>query len=181
MANKKHFPKIISNWEFDCGLFTNLPRIIVYSNFSPISFKLKRGTLPLLTKQASKLENYLSYRGLTSPHRCCVTSFSHLNQVSQSGQNTFFYFMFSVTFKALVMFATFLQFQSNLDVVLASAKCPKISVFIEIFLIKTTPRTPAASSMPHGAWISLQPNWFSQMPQKHHPPKISSSYPVMSS
>ena len=29
MTNEKHFPKTISQWEFDYGLFTNLPRIIV--------------------------------------------------------------------------------------------------------------------------------------------------------
>ena len=36
--------------------------------------------------------------------------------------------MFSLTFKAFVMFLTFLLFQSNLCVVLAREKCPKISV-----------------------------------------------------
>ena len=56
MANEKHFPKTISQWEFDCGLFTNLPRIIVACDFSPSSFKLKRGTLPLFTK------NHMSYQ-----------------------------------------------------------------------------------------------------------------------
>ena len=35
------------------GLFTNLPRIIVASHFSPSSFKLKRGILPLLAKYVS--------------------------------------------------------------------------------------------------------------------------------
>ena len=43
----KTFPKTISQWEFDYGLFTNLPRIIVARDFSPSSFKLKRGILPL--------------------------------------------------------------------------------------------------------------------------------------
>ena len=32
------------------GLLINLPRIIVACDFSPSSFKLKRGILPLLTK-----------------------------------------------------------------------------------------------------------------------------------
>ena len=36
--------------KFDYGLFTNLPRIV---NFSPISFKLKRGILPFLRKYIS--------------------------------------------------------------------------------------------------------------------------------
>ena len=31
-------------------LFTNLPRIIAAGDFSPSSLKLRRGTLPLLTK-----------------------------------------------------------------------------------------------------------------------------------
>ena len=39
MTNEKHFPKTISQWEFDYGLFTNLPRIIVARDFSPSSFK----------------------------------------------------------------------------------------------------------------------------------------------
>ena len=33
--------------EFDYGLFTNSPRIIVACDFSPSSFRLKRGILPL--------------------------------------------------------------------------------------------------------------------------------------
>ena len=37
MTNEKHFPKTISQWEFDFGLFTNLPRIIVARDFSPNS------------------------------------------------------------------------------------------------------------------------------------------------
>ena len=36
-----------SEKEFDYGLFTNLPRIIVTRDFSLSSFKLKRGILPL--------------------------------------------------------------------------------------------------------------------------------------
>ena len=47
------FPKTISQWESDYGLFTNLPRIIKFTDFSPSSFKLKRGILPLLTKYVS--------------------------------------------------------------------------------------------------------------------------------
>ena len=35
---------------FDYDLFTNLPRIIIASNFPHGSFKFKRGILPLLTK-----------------------------------------------------------------------------------------------------------------------------------
>ena len=62
LTNEKYFPKTISQWEFDYGLFTNLPRIIVARNFSPSSFKLKGGILPLLTKYVSELENYLSYQ-----------------------------------------------------------------------------------------------------------------------
>ena len=32
----------MSQWEFDYGLFTNLPRMIVACDFSPSSFKLRR-------------------------------------------------------------------------------------------------------------------------------------------
>ena len=53
LTNEKYFPKTISQWEVDCGLFTNLTRIIVTRDFSPSSFKLKRGILPLLTKYVS--------------------------------------------------------------------------------------------------------------------------------
>ena len=41
MTHEKHLPKIMSQWEFDYALFTNLPRIIVARNFSQSSFKLK--------------------------------------------------------------------------------------------------------------------------------------------
>ena len=48
---KKHFPKTISQWEIDYGLFTNLPRIIVACDFSPSSFELKlKGIIPFLIK-----------------------------------------------------------------------------------------------------------------------------------
>ena len=62
MTNEKHFLKTIRQWEVDYGLFTNLPRIVKFTNFSPSSFKLKRGILPLLTKYVSQLGNYLSYQ-----------------------------------------------------------------------------------------------------------------------
>ena len=48
--------------ELDYGLFTNLPRIVKFTDFSPSSFKLKRGILPLLRKYVSYLENCLSYQ-----------------------------------------------------------------------------------------------------------------------
>ena len=62
LTNEKHFPKSISQWGFDYGLFINLPRIIVACDFSPSSFKLGRGILPLLTKYVSQLKNCLSYQ-----------------------------------------------------------------------------------------------------------------------
>ena len=37
LTNEKHFPKILSQWEFDYGLFTNLPKIID-SNSEEISY-----------------------------------------------------------------------------------------------------------------------------------------------
>ena len=40
-------------FNFDQCLFTNLPRIVKFTDFSPSSFKLKRGILPLLTKYVS--------------------------------------------------------------------------------------------------------------------------------
>ena len=43
-----------------------------------------------------------------------------------------FYFMFSLTFKVFVMFVTLL-FQSNLYIVLARAKGPENSVYIDLF------------------------------------------------
>ena len=50
LTNEKNFPKTISQWEFDYGLFTNLPRIFIACDFSPISFKLERDFLSPLTK-----------------------------------------------------------------------------------------------------------------------------------
>ena len=41
LTYEKHFLKTISQWEFDYGFFTNLPRIIVTGDFPPSSFKLK--------------------------------------------------------------------------------------------------------------------------------------------
>ena len=43
---KSIFPKLQANE----SLITNLPRIIVVCDFSPSSFKLKRGILRLLTR-----------------------------------------------------------------------------------------------------------------------------------
>ena len=72
--------------------------------------------------QLLKTVNYFSkktpYRGLTSPHRCRVTSLSQKKQNSQSFQDTFF-ILFFLIFKAFVTFVTFLLFQSNLYIVLA--------------------------------------------------------------
>ena len=62
LTNEKHFPRTISQWEFDYGLSTNLPRIVEFTDFSPSSYKLKRGIPPLLTKYVSWLKNYLSYQ-----------------------------------------------------------------------------------------------------------------------
>ena len=39
----KTFSENYKQWEFDYGLFTNLMRIIIPHDFSPSSFKLKRG------------------------------------------------------------------------------------------------------------------------------------------
>ena len=62
MTNGKHFPKTLSQWEFDYGLPTNLPGITVACDFSPCSFTPRRSILPLLTKYISRLENDLSYQ-----------------------------------------------------------------------------------------------------------------------
>ena len=56
LTNKKHFPKAISQWEFDYGPLTNLPRIIVVCDFSPSSLKLKRGILPPLIEKYPNLK-----------------------------------------------------------------------------------------------------------------------------
>ena len=54
------FQKLWAKESLIMALFTNLPRIIVARDFSPSSFKLKRGILPLFTKYVSEPENYLS-------------------------------------------------------------------------------------------------------------------------
>ena len=52
--NEKHFPKTISQYEFDYGLFTNLPRIIYPSRlFSEFIQTQKKYPYPLLTKYVS--------------------------------------------------------------------------------------------------------------------------------
>ena len=67
--------------------------------------------------------------------------------------------MFSHTFKTFVMLVTFLPFQSNLYVVLASGKDPKNSVHRDLFKAqnpKQKPsRPPAVFYAPYGAWIDL--------------------------
>ena len=41
LTNEKHFPKTISQWEFNYGLFTNLLRIIIPQDFSRVYSKSK--------------------------------------------------------------------------------------------------------------------------------------------
>ena len=62
----KAFSKTISQWQFDYGLFTNLPKINVAHDLSLSSFKLKRGILPPLTKYVFYFEKYLSYQDKVS-------------------------------------------------------------------------------------------------------------------
>ena len=73
-----------------------------------------------------------------------------------------FYFMFSITFKAFVMFVTFLLFQSNLYVVLARGKGSKISVHRDLLRTKIPKQkniqTHSCFYAPYQAWIGLQPN-----------------------
>ena len=63
MTNEKKFPKTISQWEFDYGLFINLPRIIVACDLFPSSFKLKRSIL-LFSKEVSYLSWQSTYPNL---------------------------------------------------------------------------------------------------------------------
>ena len=50
LTSEKHFPKSKSQKEFDYGLLTKLPRVILADDFSLNSFKLKSGILPPLRK-----------------------------------------------------------------------------------------------------------------------------------
>lgn len=50
LTNKNHFPKTISQYQFDNGLFEKLLRINFANDFPTSSFKLKRGVLPPLAK-----------------------------------------------------------------------------------------------------------------------------------
>ena len=48
LTNDKHFLKTVSQWQFDYGLFTKLPRILAACNFSPNSsnyFRNKQSNL----------------------------------------------------------------------------------------------------------------------------------------
>ena len=72
-----------------------------------------------------------------------------------------FYFMFSVLFKAFVMFVTFLLFQNNLYVVLVRRRGPKNSVHRDLFKTKNPKQktqAPAAFYALYGVWIGLQLN-----------------------
>ena len=64
-----------------------------------------------------------------------------------------FYFMFSLTFKAFMMFVTFLLFQSNLYMVLECGKGPKNSIHRDLFWTKKhkqeKPRPPPAFYAPY--------------------------------
>ena len=51
--HESHFPKTISQQEFDYDLFTKLPRTTVDRVFLPISFKLEISILPLMTTLSS--------------------------------------------------------------------------------------------------------------------------------
>ena len=77
-----------------------------------------------------------------------------------------------------MVFVTLLLFQNNLYVVLARGKVPKISVHRDLFKTKNpkqkNPTHSAAFYAPYGAWIDLQPNRFSEMPQQRHLPKFFS-------
>ena len=103
-----------------------------------------------------------------------LSTFSVFNQPSQMPYNVIFptetnfpirsryvsYFMFSHnTFKTFVMLVTFLPFQSNLYVVLASGKGLKNSVHRDLFKAQNpkqkNPRPSAVFYAPYGAWIDL--------------------------
>ena len=82
------------------------------------------------------------FQGLTSPHRCRITSFSQLKRISQLGEDTFFILCFLTHLKPFVMLVTFLLFQSNLYVILASGKGPKNSVHRDLFEAKSPKQKP---------------------------------------
>ena len=71
MTNEKRFPKNISQWEFDFGLFTNLPTVMVArDDFSPSSFK------PL---KPSSFISYLSWQN-NSHKKQIVWKYERLNR-----------------------------------------------------------------------------------------------------
>ena len=113
MTNEKHFPKTISQLQFDYGLFTNLLRTVKFTNFPPSSFKLKRPILPLLTKYVSWLRNYLSYQAKNflvnlTPKEftpCKISHICHCTFNVLSFSFTFsFSFAFSFTFSSSWLF-----------------------------------------------------------------------------
>ena len=59
LTNHKHFPKTVSQQEFDYAFFTRLPRRIVAFDFLPSSLKFKKVSYP---KEVNKLEDYLSHK-----------------------------------------------------------------------------------------------------------------------
>ena len=52
----------MNQWEFDYGLFTNLPRIIVARDFSPSTFQLKRGTPANISTSDQRCFNVVDQR-----------------------------------------------------------------------------------------------------------------------
>ena len=157
---------------FKCGKFQKKTQWLIKQTFNE-QMNFKYFEVKFLLWKGHERRNS---RGLASPYRYHITSFSQLKRISQSGQDTFFILSF-LTFKAFVMFVTFLQFKSNLYVVLACGKGFKNSIHWDLFKTKNIlkkKQAPAEFYAPYGAWTDLQPNWFSKMPQKRQLLKISS-------
>ena len=99
--------------------------------------------------------NYKGFEELVTRINVCI-NIQGFNQPSQMPNNVIFptelnfpirlkyvfYFMFSLTFKAFVIFVTFLLFQSNLYVVLARGKGPKNGVHKGHLKTKNPPTPP---------------------------------------
>ena len=113
---------------------------------------------------------------VTSPHRCCIMSYSQLKQISQSGQDKIFLLCFLSHWKRLWCSWHFYYFKARINSIFPYGKAPISNIHRDLFKTKhpkqNMVRPQAAFYMPYGVWIGLQPNWFSQMSQNVIFPKF---------
>ena len=105
LTNEKHFPKTISQWEFNYGCFTNLPKIIVAfplrsSKLKEVSYLSLENTYPKLKAAChinSELNSELNLRELTP----CKISYTCHCDLKIKTSMTFVYKEYEVKIKMI--------------------------------------------------------------------------------